>query len=101
MVVASPRQTMTHRNYSRNSGSLSMMSPQGSANGGRKQKSRVDWVVEWIEPAQTGATGTSLMQDAERRLSEIARQAVHHAVVSGSATITIKVVRGKPVRETR
>lgn len=65
---------------------------------GTKVKSRVNWTVEWAEPHAASMRNISIpMEEAERRLCEIARAAVHHAVVSGKSSITITVTRAKPL----
>lgn len=63
-----------------------------------KRKSRVDWAVDWSAPHEASLANTSIpMEEAERRLCEIARAAVHHAVVSGKASVRITVTRARPL----
>ncbi len=58
--------------------------------------SRVHWEIRWtvpeVLPPEAKVWDVS-MAEAERRLGDLVRTAVHHAVVSGRSEITIRVNR--------
>ena len=60
------------------------------------QRSRVGWEVSWAKPSKDPDIHTDMpLEEAERHLSQVVRTAIHHAVVSGESTVTIKVYRSK------
>ena len=67
-------------------------------------RSRVNWAITWaapeIQPSEAKVWDVGI-EEAERRLGEIARAAVHHAVVSGEATVTLHVRKARAVKGPR
>lgn len=92
---------MTFRDPSWHALPMTAMAPQGSNNTtnaqrSRHQRMRVGYEVKWKVPELADIIHHSMgMDDAERQLREIVRQAVNHAVVSGNADIRIHITRAK------